>query len=55
MEHGVESSDGKRSHELNILHVPSRNEDGQYAMFATNQRGETEQALYCLRGVTPTL
>jgi hypothetical protein len=43
VEHGVESSDGERSHELNIIYVPSRNEDGEYAMFATNQRVETDE------------
>ncbi|WP_080510309.1 transposase [Halococcus salifodinae] len=43
VEHGVESSDGDRTHELSIIYVPSRNEDGKYAMFATNQRVETDE------------
>lgn len=43
VEHGVESSDGERTHELNIIYVPSRSEDGKYAMFATNQRVETDE------------
>jgi IS4 transposase len=45
VERGVVSSDGERSHELNILYVPSRAEDGKYAMFATNQRVETDEIL----------
>ena len=43
VEHGVESSDGERTHELSIIYVPSRSEDGKYAMFATNQRVETDE------------
>lgn len=39
----MESSDGERTHELNIIYVPSRSEDGKYAMFATNQRVETDE------------
>lgn len=36
VEHGVVSNDGVREHELEFLYVPSREEEGQYAVFATN-------------------
>lgn len=43
VEHNVTSSDGERSHKLDLLYVPSREEDGKYAVFATNQRVETNE------------
>jgi len=36
VEHDVVSSDSDREHELEFLYVPSREEDGEYAVFATN-------------------
>lgn len=43
VEHEVTSSDGERIHELNFIYVPSREEDGKYAVFATNQYVETDE------------
>jgi len=42
VQHNVTSSDGDRSHKSDFLYVPSSEEDGKYAVFATNQRVEPE-------------